>query len=91
MTGHAAAAPTSAMNWRRLIAGPPAALFDQRVGALQEGFWNREAYGLRGFEIDRQIEFRGLLDRDVFRLLALQNSLYEPCAMPKRSWSVRSK
>ena len=64
------------MNWRRLIAGPPAALFNQCVGPLQKRFWNCETYGLRGFEIDRQIEFRGLLDRYVFRLLALQNSLY---------------
>jgi hypothetical protein len=48
-----------------------AALFDQRVGALQKLFWNCEAYGLRSFEIDGQIELRGLLNRYVFRLLAL--------------------
>src|SRR5262249_15056492 len=70
---------------------PPAALFNQRVGSLQKRFWKCEAYGLRGFESDGEIEVRGLLNRYVFRLLALQNSLHEPCAMPKRRWPIRSK
>ena len=35
--------------------------FEHDVGALQKYFRNRETYGLRSFEIDRQLEFRGLL------------------------------
>jgi hypothetical protein len=35
--------------------------FEHDVGALQKCFRNREAYGFRSFEIDRQLELRWLL------------------------------
>jgi hypothetical protein len=35
--------------------------FDHDIGALQKRLWNRDTYGLRSFEIDRQLELRGLL------------------------------
>jgi hypothetical protein len=38
-----------------------AASFEQCVGTKQEGFWNREAHGLRSSEIEGQLKLRGLL------------------------------
>jgi hypothetical protein len=35
--------------------------FEHDIGALQKCLWNRDAYGLRSFEVDRQLELRGLL------------------------------
>jgi hypothetical protein len=46
-------------------------LFDYLVGAHQERGWHRQPEYLRGFEIDDQLDFNRLLDRQVSRLLAL--------------------
>jgi hypothetical protein len=48
-----------------------AASFEQDVGAQQKRFGNREAHSLRSLEIDGQLELRGLLYGQVFRLPAL--------------------
>src|ERR1700732_1783140 len=48
-------------------------LFDDLIGASKKQLWDREAERLGGLEIDDQFEFRGLLDRQIGRLLALEN------------------
>jgi hypothetical protein len=44
---------------------------DDDVHALQKSVWDTQAYGLCSLEVDGQFELRGLLDRYVFRPLAL--------------------
>jgi hypothetical protein len=64
-SGHAAAAPpSSVMNSRRP--------FDHLVGERQQLVGHFKAERLRRPEIDYQLKFRGLLDRQVGRLLALR-------------------
>ena len=46
---------------------------DHLVGAQQERFGNREAERLGGGQIDDEIEFGRLLDRNVARLRPAQN------------------
>jgi hypothetical protein len=51
-----------------------APLFDHLVGAAYEGQWNGETERLRGLEIDDQLDFGGLLHRQVGGLLTLENA-----------------
>src|SRR6516165_1746977 len=51
-------------------------LFDHLVGAGEKRRWHLKAECPRGLEIDRQPEFRWLLDGQVSRLSALQNPVY---------------
>ena len=46
---------------------------DHLVGAADQRVWDVEAERLCGLEIDVQLDFRGLLDRQVGRLIALEN------------------
>ena len=64
-------------------------LFEHCVGAQQERLRNREANGFCSLEIDGQLEFRRLLYGHVFRLLALQDFLHKPGAMPNRGGPIR--
>src|SRR5262249_55384675 len=48
--------------------------FDQLVGAGEQRWRNFEAERLRGPEIDDQLHLRGLLDRQISRLFAFENS-----------------
>src|SRR5262249_59591512 len=48
--------------------------FDRLVGAADERQRNREAERLCGLEIDDQLHFGGLLDRQIGGLLALENA-----------------
>ena len=48
-------------------------LFDHLVGASKKCRWNFEAERLRGLEIDDEIEFDWLRDREVRRRCALEN------------------
>jgi putative ABC transport system substrate-binding protein len=52
-------------------------VFNHLVGARKERLLDREADRLRGLEVDRQLEFRGLLDGQVCGLRALQNLVHE--------------
>ena len=49
-------------------------LFDHLVGAALHRLWHGNAERLGGLEIDDQLDFRWLLDWQVGRLLALENS-----------------
>src|SRR5262249_9637143 len=48
-------------------------LFDHLVGARQQHRRNFEAERLGGLEIDHQLEFRGLIDREVLGLGTFEN------------------
>ena len=52
------------------------ALFDHFVGAGEKRRWHLKAECPRGLEIDRQPEFRWLLDGQVSRFSAFQNPVY---------------
>src|SRR5215813_13399007 len=49
-------------------------LFDHLVGAAGKGQRNGNAERLGGLEVDDQLDFRGLHDREVSRLLAFENA-----------------
>jgi hypothetical protein len=66
-------------------------LFDDDIGSQQERLRNLETYGLRSLEIDDQFKLRRLLDRNISRLLALQDSLHELSAVPNRGGSICPK
>jgi len=53
------------MNWRRS--------FDHLVGAAEQRKRHRQTESIRGLEIDDQLDFRGLHDRQLGGLLALEN------------------
>src|SRR5205807_6286497 len=50
-----------------------AASFDDLVGAGEQRLRHGEAEGLGGFEVDHQLKFARLLDRQVARLGALED------------------
>ena len=51
-----------------------ALLFDHLVGARRQAGWHLQAEGLRGLEIDDQLELGRLLNRQITRLLAFENA-----------------
>src|SRR5262245_5094343 len=51
----------------------PASLFDYLVGAGEQRLRHREVEGPGGFEVDKQLEFRGLLDRQIGGLRAVED------------------
>jgi hypothetical protein len=53
------------------------ALLDDLVGAQQERLWHRQPDRLGGREIDDQLEFSRLLDRDIGGLGPMQNLVDE--------------
>ena len=48
-------------------------LFDHLVGAADQRQRNGKAEGLGSLQVDDQLDFGGLLDRQIGRLLALEN------------------
>ena len=79
-SGHAAAAPpSSVMNSRRRS-------FDHLVGADEQRRWNVDAERLCGLEVDEQLDFGGLLHREIGGLLAPQ---YPATVSPGHSVGLR--
>ena len=60
----------SALGQKRTL---PAS-FDQLVGAREDRCWHSDAERLRGLKLDDQLDFSGLLDRQVGGFLAFENS-----------------
>jgi hypothetical protein len=60
------------MQRHRDINDAPQNLFDHLVGATEEGIWNGEAERFRGFEIDHELDFGRLLERQIGRLFAFE-------------------
>jgi hypothetical protein len=56
------------------IAPQQAALVNYFIGAREKGRRNRDAKGFGGLEVNRQLEFRGLHDRQIGKLFAFQNA-----------------
>ena len=60
-------------------------LFDHLVGAQQERFGDSQAERLGGGEVDDEIEFSRLLDREVARLRPAQDLVDHVGGAPKQS------
>ena len=61
----------SCLLWAK--SGHSAHSFDHLIGGIQEPFRNRQTECLSGPEIDVQLDFSGLLHRQVGGLVALEN------------------
>jgi len=59
----------------RMIAEPSRLLLDHLVRAHKHQLWDREAERLGGFQVDYELDLRGLLHRKVRRLRASKNSI----------------
>jgi hypothetical protein len=78
-TGHVRFTPKSGhvqctrpcLLWAK--SGHSAHSFDHLIGGIQEPFRNRQTECLSGLEIDVQLDFSGLLHRQVGGLVALEN------------------
>ena len=64
-------------------------LFNHFVRAGEQCRRHVEAQRLRGAEINYQIKFRRLLNRDVGRLRAVQNFIYLFGGMSEKVWPIR--
>jgi hypothetical protein len=59
-------------------------LFDQFVGARNEGRWHCDAKRLRRLEIDHHLQLGRQLDRQVGWFGALENAVDVPCRLTKQ-------
>ena len=64
---------------------------DDYIHALHKSVGDVDAQRLRSLEVDGQLVLGGLLNRYVFRSLALKNPLNEFRAVPNRSRSISSE
>src|SRR5215472_8724240 len=65
-------------------------LFDHLVGAQQERLWDSEAEGFCGGQIDDEVEFGRLLDRNVAWFHPAQNLVRNVTGASKHVWTVSS-
>src|SRR5262252_4688461 len=65
-------------------------LFDHLVGAGEQRWRNGKAKSLSGLEIDDQLNFGALLDRQVGRFLALENPAGIPANQVPRAREIPS-
>src|SRR5215471_6188075 len=69
-------------------------LLDHLVGSKEKGLRDRQAQRLGSLEIDRKLERRRLLYREVTGLRTLQNPVHEECCTPvvgDGAWPVRQQ
>src|SRR4051812_24893925 len=64
--------------------------FDDLVGAGEERLRHGEAERLRGLEVDYQLEFGRLLDRQIGRPLGVEDLSYVAAELVKRAAEARS-
>src|SRR6516225_7198586 len=67
--------PSPAMNSRRFT--------DHLVGGGQKRFWDGKAEGFGGFEVESQLDFYGLLDRQIGWFLAFEDAALPGCRRPR--------
>ena len=67
-------------NWAQIRPGPS---LDHLIRPLQERGRDREVEGLRGLEVDHQLELGGLLHGEIARPGALQNTVDITCCAPE--------
>ena len=58
-------------------------LFDQLIGPQQDRLWQFDADRFCGLQIDRQLKFRRLLDRQICRLFTFENFGHVICGFAK--------
>src|SRR4051812_37651805 len=68
---------TKSPNSFRAKRGIPSRLLDHLVSAREQGGWRLEAERLGSLEVDHEIEPRGLFDRQVAGICAVQDLLHE--------------
>src|SRR5438034_3036464 len=66
------------------ISGHRPVSLDHLVGAAEQGHWNRKSECFGSLEIDNQLDLRGLLYREIGRLLALENASGKNTGQPVR-------
>jgi len=65
-------------------------LLDHLVGEHEQVMWNSETERLGGCQVDTEIEFGRLLDRDIGRLRPAQNFVDNLGSAPEQVSDVRS-
>ena len=65
----------SALGQKRTLCGAAKfRLFDYLVGAAQQGEWDSQAKRLRGLQVYNELDFAGLLHRQICRLVTFKNT-----------------
>jgi hypothetical protein len=65
------------------------ALFDHLVGPGEQRCRHREVERLSGPEVAHQLDFGGMLDREIVGLCALENCVASTCLEPPSEKSIR--
>src|SRR3954453_5387250 len=96
-SGHATLATkrTLLLTWAGL---PPAGShqlclahsFDHLIGASEDILWDFQPQRFRNRHVDRHVELRGLLDRQIAWLRAAQNLVHVIGGAPEQVWEVGS-
>ena len=65
-----------------------ASLFDHLIGASEDILWDFQPQRFRNRHVDRHVELRGLLDRQIAWLRAAQNLVHVIGGAPEQVWEV---
>src|SRR5882672_2018536 len=75
--------PKGDRQHKSLLTQRPFSWMDHLIRTPQQRRRDREPEGLGGLEVDHQVELRGMLDREVRGLGALENLVNQPCGATK--------